>query len=212
MAPYSNFGPKIDVAAPGGNTGDGVLSTSGDDNGEFSYEFFHGTSMAAPHVAGVIALMLAANPLLTPDDIDQLLDGSHPHTTVRITQDVGQPGRDDIYGHGLIDAAQAVVAAQAIGDGGPDPFGSILAVSTRLLNFQNFLDELSFKVTNAGIETLRVTDIADDAPWLALSPTSGTAPLTVEATVDRTGLVEGEYAATIRHGCNPCSADHGDQS
>jgi serine protease len=198
-ASYSNFGPTIDVAAPGGDTGDGVLSTLGNDNGEFSYVFYHGTSMAAPHVAGVVALMLAANPKLDPKDIDHLLAGTHPDTTIRITHDLGRPGRDDIYGHGLIDAAQAVVAAQAIpGGGGPDPSGSILAVSTSLLNFRNFLDELSFKVTNAGIETLRVTDITDIPPWLALSPTSGTAPLTVEATVDRTGLAEGEHKATIQ--------------
>jgi serine protease len=206
-ASYSSFGPTIDVAAPGGDTsvdlngddfGDGVLSTLGDDNGEFLYVFFQGTSMAAPHVAGVIALMLAANPNLTPLDIDRLLAGTHPDTTVRITQDLGQPGRDDIYGQGLIDAAQALVAAQAIpGGGGTAPSGSILAVSRTLLNFQNFLDDLSFKVTNAGIETLRVTNITDNAPWLALSRTSGTAPLTVEASVDRTGLVEGEHRATI---------------
>ena len=208
MAPYSNFGQTIDVAAPGGDTsvdlngddfGDGVLSTLGDDNGAFLYVFYQGTSMAAPHVAGVIALMLSANPHLTPADIDQLLAGSHPDTTVRITQDLGKPGRDDIYGHGLIDAAQAVVAAQAIpGGGGTVPSGPILAVSTSRLNFENFLEELSFKITNAGIGTLGTIYITDNAPWLTLSRTSGTAPLTVEATVDRTGLAEGEYTATIQ--------------
>ncbi len=207
-ATYSNFGPFVDVAAPGGDTsadlngdgfGDGVLSTLGNDQGEFFYRFYQGTSMAVPHVAGVLALMLAVNPNLTPTDIDQLLAGTHPDTTVRITQDLGAAGRDDIYGHGLIDAAQAVVAARSIpGGGGTPPSGSILAVSTNLLNFENFLDKLSFKITNAGIETLRVTSITDDASWLTLSPSSGTAPLTVEATVDRTGLSEGERTATIQ--------------
>ncbi len=205
---YSNFGSFVDVAAPGGDTsadlngdgfGDGVLSTLGNDQGEFFYRFYQGTSMAVPHVAGVLALMLAVNPNLTPSDIDQLLAGTHPDTTVRITQDLGAAGRDDIYGHGLIDAAQAVVAARSIpGGGGTPPSGSILAVSTSLLNFENFLDKLSFKITNAGIETLRVTGITDDASWLTLSPSSGTAPLTVEATVDRAGLSEGERTATIQ--------------
>jgi len=207
-ATYSNFGSFVDVAAPGGDTsadlngddfGDGVLSTLGNEQGEFFYRFYQGTSMAAPHVAGLLALMLSVNPDLTPTDIDQLLAGTHPDTTARITQDLGAAGRDDIYGHGLIDAAQAVVAARAIpGGGGTPPSGSILAVSTSLLNFENFLDKLSFKITNAGIETLHVTGITDDAPWLTLSPTSGTAPLTVEVTVDRTGLTDGDRTATIQ--------------
>ncbi len=206
-AVYSNFGPGIDVAAPGGDTsvdlngdnfGDGVLSTLGNDHGEFFYRFYQGTSMAAPHVTGVLALMLAVNPNLTPTDIDLLLAGTHPDTTVRITQDLGTAGWDDIYGHGLIDAAQALVAAQSIpGGGGTSPSGSILAVSTSLLNFENFLESLSFKITNAGIGTMHVTGVTENVPWLTLSPTSGTAPLTVRATVDRTDLADGARTATI---------------
>jgi serine protease len=150
-----------------------------------------------------MALMLAVNPNLTPTDIDQLLAGTHPDTTLRITQDLGAAGRDDIYGHGLIDAAQAVVAARSLSGGGETPpSGSILAVSTSLLNFENFLDKLSFNITNAGIETLRVTSITEDASWLTLSPSSGAAPITVEATVDRAGLSEGEWTATIQVASN----------
>jgi serine protease len=206
-AAYSNFGPTVDLAAPGGdigvdlngdNYGDGVLSTMGDDQGDFFYRFFQGTSMAAPHVSGVLALMLAVNPNLTPTDVDRLIAGTHTDTNIRITQDLGQAGRDDLYGHGLVDAAQAVLAALSIpGGGGTPPSGSILAVSTSLLNFENFLDRLSFKITNAGIETLQVTGITETAPWLSISPTSGSAPLTVEATVNRNDLPEGDYAATI---------------
>ena len=88
---------------------DGVLSTLG-----YDYGFLDGTSMAAPHVAGVVALMKAVNPELTPRDVDQLLAGRHPGTSLRITEDQGQPGRDDHYGHGLIDALNAVQAALQI--------------------------------------------------------------------------------------------------
>jgi serine protease len=206
-AGYSSFGPTIDVAAPGGDMsvdlngdgfGDGILSTLGNDRGEHFYRFYQGTSMAAPHVAGVLALMLAANPDLTPTDIDRLLAGTHPDTTVRITHDLGPAGRDDLFGNGLIDAAQAVLAAQSIpGGAGVTPSGSILAVSTSVLNFDNFLDQLSFKVTNAGIGTLRVSRVTEDASWLTLTPLSGTAPLAVRASVDRTGLADGEHTATI---------------
>ena len=78
---YSNFGPLIDVAAPGGETKDangvidenndgkpdGVLSTLLNSNGsQFIHASYQGTSMAAPHVTGVISLMLAKNPALAP--------------------------------------------------------------------------------------------------------------------------------------------------
>ena len=92
-ASYSNFGSTIDVAAPGGDItvdrngdgfADGVLSTLGDDSGlplAFTYVFYHGTSMAAPHMAGVVALMLSVNPMFTPTDLDQLLAGARATLT-----------------------------------------------------------------------------------------------------------------------------------
>ncbi|WP_168060895.1 S8 family serine peptidase [Candidatus Manganitrophus noduliformans] len=211
-APYSNFGPRVDVAAPGGNAAadlngdgfaDGVLSTLGTDSGQFNFRFLQGTSMAAPHVAGVIALMLDVNPTLTPTDIDQLLAGTHLGTTQRITRDLGATGRDDLYGHGLIDAALAVQAAGEFPGGGslPPPTAPILSVSITSLDFSNYINTLQINITNAGIGTLNITEIttatSDGGSWLTVTPTSGTAPLTVNAAVDRTGLADGTYTATI---------------
>ncbi len=206
-APYSNFGSRIDVAAPGGNTSadlnndgrsDGVLSTLGTDAGVFNFRVYQGTSMASPHVAGVLALMLSVNPDLTPDDFDQLLAGTHPLTPQRITRDLGVPGRDDFFGHGLIDAAAAVnVAASLMGSTTPPPSDSVLAVSTTSLNFENFRDTLDFEITNAGVNTLNIASITTDASWFSVTPVSGVAPLQVSVTVDREALVSGVNTGAI---------------
>jgi len=81
LAPYSNFGPEIDVVAPGGDQRQdfqqGVLSAVDSSvspfQGQIPYSFYEGTSMAAPHVAGVVSLMLDVNPGLTPDAVENLL-------------------------------------------------------------------------------------------------------------------------------------------
>ena len=206
-ASYSNYGDKVDVAAPGGefwdadgdDNLDAVLSTLGNDEGRFIYRYYQGTSMASPHMAGVVALMLAVNPELTPDDIDMLLEGTHPDTSTRITRDLGLPGRDDFFGHGLIDAAAAVIAASEVpGGGGIDPVGSRLSVLPASLNFREFLSGLPLVVTNSGTGTLNVASVTTDTPWLKAAPASGEAPLSLEITVDRNGLADGSYEGTVQ--------------
>lgn len=73
---YSNYGSTIEVTAPGGDTTiptGGVLSTL--DSGtttpvnDNSYAYYQGTSMAAPHVAGLAALVLGQNPSMTPAEL-----------------------------------------------------------------------------------------------------------------------------------------------
>ncbi|MCP4607669.1 MAG: S8 family serine peptidase [Planctomycetes bacterium] len=76
---YSNYGSVVDVAAPGGDTSvssNGVLSTlnSGThDPYSQSYAYYQGTSMATPHVAGVVALMYDVDPQITPDEVEAIL-------------------------------------------------------------------------------------------------------------------------------------------
>jgi len=79
-ASYSNFGNLIDITAPGGETNiqsNGVRSTlnSGTTTpaGQ-SYAFYQGTSMAAPHIAGLVAMMIEADSSLTPAQIETLLE------------------------------------------------------------------------------------------------------------------------------------------
>jgi serine protease len=206
-APYSSFGPRIVVAAPGGemmagtdvnNDGnpDGVLSTWRNSLRQDSYAFASGTSMATSHVVGIVGLMLAVNPRLTPLDLDLLLAGTHQRTARRITTDLGDPGRDDHVGHGLINAAQAVRAAIEV-IGGPPSTASILTVSATQLNFDTMLDTLAFSAINAGSGALFINSVTDDVPWLTLTPASGNTPLSLRARVDRSLLPTGTHTGQI---------------
>ena len=116
---YSNYGTAVDVAAPGGaqsfaNDPEGVLSTlnSGSTTpGSDTYEYYQGTSMATPHVAGVVALMYEANPSITPDEVEVALENTARSFPASCSQ----------CGSGIVDATAAVAAANGGDTGGPGP-------------------------------------------------------------------------------------------
>jgi len=204
LAGYSNTGPTIDVAAPGGNNSvdfngdgfpDGVLSTSGTIGASgvsFGYAFLSGTSMAAPHVAGIVALMKSVNPGLTPADIDSLL------VTGELSDDLGAPGRDDLYGYGLIDAQRAVLAALA--STGTSPADSPrLSASASTLNFGGTSTTLGLSLQNSGKGDLELVGLSVSAPWLAVVPleVDGNGLGEYQVSVDRSALAPGIYAADI---------------
>ena len=208
-APYSNYGATVDVAAPGGSLvadqngdgyPDGVLSTLADDSSvslRHEYKFLQGTSMAAPHVAGVVALMLAANPDLTPDDINHLLAGTHADRAAGpVTRDWGAPGRDDEFGHGLIDANQAVRVARAIRGGNNNPPDRpVLAISPTRLHFGATADTLRVRLSNVGSGRLTVSAVESDARWLSVSDDEWP---TLVVRVSRTGLADRTYVGHVR--------------
>jgi len=112
---FSNYGSVVDLAAPGGDmrttAADGILSTlnAGDTTpGADVYAYYQGTSMAAPHVAGVAALIFQTNSALTPDEVESLLKSSAR----------AFPGTCSQCGSGIVDAAAAVAAAAGGGGGG----------------------------------------------------------------------------------------------
>ncbi len=210
LSPYSNFGARIDVAAPGGNTavdlnndgyGDGVLSTLVDDSSGIrkpSLSFYQGTSMASPHVAGVFALMRAVHPTLSADDIDSLLaDGS-------MTTDLGTAGRDDQYGHGLIDAFKSVQAAQLLANGGtPPPQPALIVVSPSQITL-GLGDSAVATISNQGDVAARVTGFSSDASWLTVSADSvdSNGLGDYRLLVDRTSRNIGSYTGTITFDIN----------
>ena len=92
LASFSSFGNWIELAAPGVD----VFSTLPGN----SYDFMSGTSMACPHVSGVAALVWSNLSDYTRDQIRRLLQ----HTT----DDLGDAGFDPFYGHGRINAGNAI--------------------------------------------------------------------------------------------------------
>lgn len=107
---YSNWGPNLDLVAPGGNIGvdsdrdgypDGVLSTF---IGSENYRYLQGTSMAAPHVSGVIGLMLS--------------NGAPASRVTEILRQTSMPlgtNRVDLhYGYGLVNAYWAINAVDSM--------------------------------------------------------------------------------------------------
>jgi serine protease len=111
-ASYSNYGTVVDVAAPGGDSGAAILSTlnAGTTSpGADSYAGYMGTSMATPHVAGVVALMLAKNPALTPDEVEAKLKSSAR----------AFPASCSGCGAGIVNASAAVDAATTTTPTGP---------------------------------------------------------------------------------------------
>ncbi len=95
IASFSNFGSKIDVAAPGVS----ILSTV---PGGY-YSSYNGTSMASPHVAGLAALLLSQHPAYTNEQVRQAIR--------RAADDVAAPGVDTQAGYGRINALKTVQTA-----------------------------------------------------------------------------------------------------
>jgi thermitase len=100
----SNYGPEVDVCAPGVHivTTD-IAGTRGYSPNADYYEKFNGTSAATPHVAGVAALVLSVNPGLSATEVENILR--------KATDDLGTSGFNIYTGFGRINALKAVSLA-----------------------------------------------------------------------------------------------------
>jgi len=189
LSSYSNFGSSIDLAAPGGDAsrdgngdgqGDLVSSTSAavvDGQLQAAYRGLQGTSMAAPHVSGVMALMKGVrlkggSPELTYGDIEGYLRNG----------DLTQPpcgagcSRTDQLGYGVLDAGKAVEAVLS----GAAP--ELLTASPAVVNLSSeggLAVSETVVISPLGNYNATITSVTGKEDWFTVSFESDPAPIII---------------------------------
>jgi hypothetical protein len=174
---FTNFGEWVELAAPGV----GIYSTYWDN----TYRSMSGTSMSTPHVSGVAALIWNQFPNVTRDWVRAQLRYS--------ADDLGDPGFDDYYGYGRINARKAVEQAPPdhdllIFDWERPPLvklGELATFNTTVLNF-GISDE-----TNVEVQLLANSSLIDSTS-IAFLPGGGSTTVGLSWTP----TVEGTYNVT----------------
>jgi len=168
----STYNDRVDVAAPGVE----ILSFW-----EGGYGRMPSTRMATPHVSGLAALIWSVNPTLTPDEVESIIEST--------AVDLGDPGRDDYFGHGRIDANAAVRATP-----------HYLQVSPTALLFlaDDNTDPLQQVITNPGTSSSTWSATAGATPWLSISKPFGHTPSSITVSADKSALPKHDvYTAPI---------------
>jgi serine protease len=150
--------------------------------------------MACPQVSGIAALMLSANPSLSATQVRHIL--------CETAIDLGVPGPDDEFGHGLVDAFAAIEQARfTIGEAGRPPR---LSLSTTILDFGAHETTLTVGVSNGGGGVLTVEDVSVHERigqgWLTAKPggrSAGATVTRVDVTVERGALPPGRYHGVV---------------
>ncbi|HWC14615.1 MAG TPA: S8 family serine peptidase, partial [Actinomycetota bacterium] len=202
-----------DIAAPGTNIwaacgGSCSISNAADEGESRYYTWNSGSSMAAPHVAGIVAQMLQASPALRPDQVEDILeDTAHRFTAgAAYERDPLNPGTRTSFdkGHGLVDAWEAVRRAASYGlDRRQSSLGFTLDSATEA----QFSDTTSLKarLTDGVLDPIANQDVAfslSDGTQLGRASTdmSGIAAITPPISIK-----PGEYELTVSFAGSPTS-------
>ncbi|KAF7599519.1 MAG: protease [Candidatus Dactylopiibacterium carminicum] len=200
---YSNAGSALDVMAPGGDSRqslsgftDYVYSTVGRFSGNTRQPSFGGligTSMAAPHVSGVLALMRYANPDITVTQIDTLL------ALGRLSTDLGSSGWDAATGYGLIDADKAVSEALALRVGS-ETLAGVLQVSPAQIHLGSTVSTTTFTIeaTEETAETVSAITSAHPGVRVEAVDVDAAGLGSYRVSVDRSRMSVGSNSATIQ--------------
>ena len=170
LANFSSYGPTLDerlkpnVSAPGvsvesslSSFRDGsysITNTATFDGIEYEFARLSGTSMSSPATAGVVALMLEANPELTPADVRSILE-----STARQDDDTGAyaGSRHYVWGHGKVTATAAVLAALTW----DSSLGMPVHEAMPLVVYPNPVDA-AFRLDGLGAEQVRWNIVPND--------------------------------------------------
>jgi hypothetical protein len=184
LAQSSNYGPELDVVAPG----EPIYSTIRGDR----YQYKSGTSMAAPHVAGLIGLLRSCSPALSAPAARTVIEST--------ADDLAAPGWDEFFGFGRINAHQALAKLAQL-QPVTDP--------VRLLVADNMSPSLPVThrvemVTNDPAVISWTAVITPAVSWLSLSTAGQTSvsgrglPLSVTLVATRPATaVTGSYSTTL---------------
>ncbi|MEP6126905.1 MAG: S8 family serine peptidase, partial [Marinobacter sp.] len=171
LASYSNFGTWVDLAAPGGDAsrdgngdgrGDVVVSTSVINGTEETYIGLQGTSMAAPHVSGVLALMKGENAALDYEDINGFLMAGD--LTVADCGSQNCP-KTEQFGWGLLDASKAASAAQAT------PIRDLLTATPAVVSLSSEgarTANVELEVYGDNPSTVTINSVSPPPAWLSI--------------------------------------------
>ncbi len=176
---FSNHGSYIDVAAPGVD----IYSTSKDS----SYAYKGGTSMSTPFVAGLAALVWSVEPGLSNERVEDIIEQN--------ADDLGEPGWDEYFGWGRLNAFQALRPQLALDT-------TALSFITDARNSSRPLHRtVNIVNARAGPLTWTATVVPSTTSWLTVSqPASGQASGTSPATLDVIATAPptyGQYTATL---------------
>jgi subtilisin len=224
-ASFSSTGDQVELAAPGA----AVYSTWNDDTGYYDpqpvcgtdangesgcYKYGSGTSMASPHVAGTAALILAANPTWSNDQVRAQLRST--------ADDLGAAGWDPQYGYGLVDAGEAAVSSEPVTDVG------ITAVDAPGSAVQGDVVDTNVTVANVGTEDvtsdINVTLASDSATpsdtsddiTIGTQTVSGGLTAGTSATLtfswDTTSVVVGDHILSASHDLSDADSNNDSES
>lgn len=189
---YSNRGPEIAVAAPGGLAEGQIYSTLPRSKGSYGYKY--GTSMAAPHVSALAALIWSLRPDLSRDQVRQII----LDTADKVDSYSYVNGRNDYLGYGRINAHLALRRALPPTLTASPPQLDVVLPAAQPTATRSVL------LTNQSLQgTTWQAQVVAGGAWLALNPpTSGSltypsqAPLVLA--INATGRTPGLYVGIVR--------------